>query len=233
MNHLLPLVIFALWMALMAMSTLAFRLFGWMQLRRYPMTIALLSLSLAAPALGGLTYLAKPHARQIVAILRPVKSPPISLPPDCSFFPKDNIWNTSIRELPVDSHSAAYVEAMGSETPLHPDFGSTAGYEFSIVPADETIAFVAFTEAAAESDPGPYRIPDNAVVEEGSDGHALLVDPARCRLYELYGARKTASHEWEASSGAIFDLRSNHLRPSGWTSADAAGLPDSSGTCAL
>jgi len=212
----------------MAISALGFQLFGWAKVKQFPLPLAVLLVSLMAAPLGGITYLARPHALRIRALVHPVNSA-LTLPGDCPFFPKDNVWNTKIDELPVDSHSAAYVAAMGSGIPLHPDFGSSSGYEYSTVGRDETIAFVAFTEAAAESDPGPYRIPDDAVVEEGSDHHVLLVDPARCRLYELYEAKKVASRKWEAASGAIFDLRSNRLRPAGWTSADAAGLPIQAG----
>ena len=81
-----------------------------------------------------------------------------------------------------------------------------------------------FVDYGDESDPGPYPIPLDAPVEGGSDRHVLAVDRDNCKLYELFGATATGDR-WDASSGAVFDLRSNALRPDGWTSADAAGLP--------
>lgn len=224
-NHLQLALIVTQWLALIAISSLVFRTLGWTKLKQYPLTIAVLVLSLMAAPFGGLLMLARPHANRIMALLRPSQSSPIILPGGCSFFPKDNIWNTSIRNLPVDLRSSVYIETMGPDTPLHPDFGSAYGYEYSVAAGDEQVADVTFVDSPAESDPGPYRIPDNAPVEQAPDGHVLAIDPARCQLYELYAAKRTGSHQWEAGSGAIFDLRSNHLRPEGWTSADGAGLP--------
>jgi hypothetical protein len=224
-GHLQLALIVTQWLALIAISSLLLRTLGWTELKQHPLTIAALVLSLMAAPLGGLLMLARPHSNRIMALLRPSQSPPILLPSGCPFFPEDNIWNTGVRDLPVDSRSDQYIETMGPDTPLHPDFGSAYGYEFSVVGGDEKVADVTFVENPAESDPGPYRIPDNAAVEQGPDGHLLAIDPAHCELYELYAAKRTGSHQWEAGSGAIFDLRSNHLRPEGWTSADAAGLP--------
>jgi hypothetical protein len=225
MNHLQLVLIATLWLALIAISSLVFRALGWTKLRQYPLTITILVLSLMAAPIGGLLKLALPHSNRILALLRPSQGPAIILPTGCSFFPEDNIWNTSIRNLPVDSHSSVYIETMGPDLPLHPDFGSSYGYEYSVVGGDEKVADVTFVESPGESDTGPYRIPDNAPVEQAPDGHVLAIDPGHCQLYELYAAKRTGSHQWEAGSGAIFDLRSNKLRPEGWTSADAAGLP--------
>ena len=224
-NYFFASLLVTLWLALTAISSLVFRALGWTKLKQYPLAIAVLVLSLLGTPFGGLLMLARPHAKRIVAILRPLKSSPIILPSGCSFFPQDNVWNTSFRNLPVDPRSSLYIETMGRDDPLHPDFGSAYGYEYSVVGGDEKVADVGFGESPAESDPGPYRIPDNAPVEQDSDGHVLAIDPAHCQLYELYTAKRVGPHQWEAGSGAIFDLRSNRLRPEGWTSGDAAGLP--------
>ena len=106
------------------------------------------------------------------------------------------------------------------------DFGSYAGYgiPYQVVDGSTTLRSVAF-DYDDESDPGPYPIPATPLIEDGSDGHMLLVDRDGCKLYELFAARQSASGAWHAGSGAIWDLSSNALRPDGWTSADAAGLP--------
>ena len=92
------------------------------------------------------------------------------------------------------------------------------------MPANQPKVPVTFTAYGAESDPGPYPVPRGAPVESGSDAH-VLVASADCHLYELYQASPNGNGTWNAASGAIFDLRSDALRPDGWTSADAAGLP--------
>jgi hypothetical protein len=152
----------------------------------------------------------------------------------CPLFPADNVWNARIDRLPVDARSAAYIATIGPEVGLHPDFGSGAwdggpiGIPFAVVAGSQIPAPVSF-EYADESDPGPYPVPADAPVEGGrsstGDRHVLIVDRDRCRLYELYAAYPQADGSWRAGSGAVFDLRSNALRPATWTSADAAGLP--------
>jgi len=134
-----------------------------------------------------------------------------------------------VDQLPVSSHSAAYIGSIGSAKRVHADFGSglwdgaPIGIPISIVPAGTAPVHVAFDDAG-ESDKGPYAIPSNAQVEPG-DGHVIAVATGTCTDYELYDARKSAGGSWSAGSGAVFDLRSDALRPAGWTSADAAGLP--------
>jgi hypothetical protein len=147
----------------------------------------------------------------------------------CSVLPADNIWNTPVDTLPVLSNSSDMVAAIGANTGLHPDFDTNAtdGIPFITVPGTQAKFPATFT-FADESDPGPYAVPLTAPIEGGanSDGdrHAIAVEVDNCVLYELYRAfRQTSS--WVADAGAIFDLKSNVLRPSGWTSADAAGLP--------
>ena len=115
--------------------------------------------------------------------------------------------------------------SVGSGGFLHPDFGSdpSDGIPYSVVPATQAKVGVTFTAYGDESDPGPYPIPTDAKIESGGDAH-VLVASANCHLYELYGAARNGN-SWTAQSGAVFDLNSTALRPAGWTSADAAGLP--------
>jgi hypothetical protein len=148
----------------------------------------------------------------------------------CPVFPADNEWNRDISNDPLDPMSQAYIDHInnnGSGTMMHPDFGSGFGIPYVVVPGTEPRVPVSF-DYADESDPGPYPIPADAPIEGGatSDGdrHILVVDGDACMLYELFSSYYVGPG-WHAGSGAIFDLRSNQLRPDGWTSADAAGLP--------
>jgi hypothetical protein len=144
----------------------------------------------------------------------------------CPLFPADNAWRTDVSSAAVDPHSGAWIAAIGASTHLHPDFGAdpTYGIPYVVVPAAQAKVPITFTDYGDESDPGPYPIPPNAPVEAGGDRH-VLVASGDCHIYELYNARANGRGGWDASSGAVFDLRSNRLRPDGWTSADAAGLP--------
>jgi hypothetical protein len=143
----------------------------------------------------------------------------------CALFPKDNPWRRDITHAPVSRHSAAWVRSIGRRVHLHPDFGSNPSYgiPYAVVPKDQKRVPIHFTAYGDESDPGPYPIPRTARVEAGSDRH-VLVASHNCHLYELFDARRTR-RGWAAASGAVFNLRSDRLRPDGWTSADAAGLP--------
>ena len=147
-------------------------------------------------------------------------------------FPADNPWNTDISQAPVDPRSDALVANIGVEKHLHPDFGTVykgmpLGIPYVVVPGDQPRKAVSF-RYADESDHADYPIPDDAPIEGGGvakgDRHVLVIDRDNWKLYELLGAYK-ASQGWRASAGAIFDLSSNRLRPTGWTSTDAAGLP--------
>lgn len=152
----------------------------------------------------------------------------------CPVFPVDNIWNTSVADLPLDPDSSAFINTIGPTRGLHPDFGSGTwdggpiGIPYDVVDASEPKVNVSF-DYADESDPGPYPIPPDALIEGGSqssgDRHVLVLDRGNCILYELFSAYPQLDGTWQAGSGAIFDLNSNALRTSGWTSADAAGLP--------
>lgn len=149
----------------------------------------------------------------------------------CSVFPADNIWNAPIDTLPVDANSAAYIATIGASTGMHADFGSGTweggpiGIPFVNVPGTQPKVPIHFVAYPKESDPGPYPIPSDAPIEWGSDHHVLVVETGNCVLYELYHAAYQPDGSWNADSGAIFPLNSNALRPDGWTSADAAGLP--------
>jgi len=163
----------------------------------------------------------------------PTKAPPTARPvvgaalAGCPLFPADNPWRRDVSRDPVDPRSSAYIASINSSrTTLHPDFGSNPGYgiPYEVVPQTQPKVPVSFTDYGDESDPGPYPIPSNARIEAGSDAHVLVAQQGACKLFELYNAHRSGSG-WNASSGAVFDLRSNALRPDGWTSADAAGLP--------
>jgi S-layer homology domain len=143
----------------------------------------------------------------------------------CTLFPATNVWNQRIDHLPVAADSATLVGTIGLGEDLHPDFGEYAGYgiPYNVVGPSTPRSAVTFGWED-ESDPGPYPIPASPRIEGGGDRHILMWDVDACRLYELFAAELTPSG-WHAGSGAIWDLRSNALRPDGWTSADAAGLP--------
>jgi hypothetical protein len=143
----------------------------------------------------------------------------------CTVLPATNVWNRRVDTLPVRIDSATLMNRMGLGRYLHPDFGSYPGYGIPINPVTAATpqSPIAFTWPG-ESDAGPYPIPATPKIEGGSDRHILMIDTTACRLWELFAAQK-GTGGWKAGSGAIFDLRSNALRPDGWTSADAAGLP--------
>jgi hypothetical protein len=158
-------------------------------------------------------------------------SPPHLLAaPKCPLFPADNPWNQRVDALPVASNSATIIQSIGGGTGLHADFGSGTyagsliGIPFNVVPGTQPKRRIARFEYAGESDKGPYPIPARPKIEGGSDRHVLIVDRDRCLLYELAGTTRSGSG-WTAWAGAIWNLRSNTLRPETWTSADAAGLP--------
>jgi hypothetical protein len=144
-------------------------------------------------------------------------------------FPAGNALNRDISRLPLDPRSPAYIASIGLGGHLHPDFGTNPGYgiPYTIVGAHQPRVPVRFDAYGEESDPGPYPVPPGAPVEgAGAEGdrHVLVLQRGTCRDYELYSASRSGSG-WSAGSGAVFNLRSNALRPDGWTSADAAGLP--------
>lgn len=150
-------------------------------------------------------------------------------------FPEDNPWNTRVDGLPVDPNSDAIIDSIGREDNLHPDFGANwdggpFGIPYIVVRGNTPKVPVEF-DYADESDPGPYPITADTPIEGGPDAdgdrHMIMIDRDNWTLYELFYAHPPAGpgEPWTAGSGAIFDLDSNELRPAGWTSADAAGLP--------
>lgn len=153
---------------------------------------------------------------------------------DCPMFPADSHWHAKVEGLPVLPNSTSMVATVGTDSALKADFGSGTwdggpiGIPYVVVPANQPKVRVSF-DYDDESDPGPYPIPANPPIEGGpnadGDRHVLIVDKGACKLYELYAAYPQGGGGWTAGSGAIWDLRSNALRPAGWTSADAAGLP--------
>lgn len=154
---------------------------------------------------------------------------------DIEIFPADNPWNTDISQLPVHEYSRTWIQSIGLDKGLHPDFGTVwngapSGIPFVVIPPGQPGVKVQF-EYPDESDPGPYPVPPDAPIEGGpdapqdSDRHVIVLDPQQKRLYELFHCFPQPGGGWIAGSGAIFDLTSNRLRPAGWTSADAAGLP--------
>jgi hypothetical protein len=150
-------------------------------------------------------------------------------------FPDDNPWNQDISTMPVDPNSANLIASIGLSTGVHPDFGTVYngapnGIPYAVVSGTQAPAPINFTAYGDESDPGPYPVPPNAPIEGGpastGDRHVLIIDRDNWKLYELDRAFPlNGGTAWNGDCGAIFNLKSNTLRPAGWTSADAAGLP--------
>jgi hypothetical protein len=164
-----------------------------------------------------------------VALAGGSSAAPLPQAPACPVFPASSPWNQRVDSLPVATGSDTIVASVGLEDHVHADFGSglwegnRIGIPVTVVGKNTPRTRVAF-EYADESDRGPYPIPSNVKIEGGSDRHAILVDRDACKLYELFALQR-AGNRWRAGSGAIWSLLSNKLRPRGWTSADAAGLP--------
>ena len=150
-------------------------------------------------------------------------------------FPSDNPWNQDVSTMPVDPNSANLIASIGLNTGLHADFGTVYdgapnGIPYVVVSGTQSLVAINFTAYGDESDPGPYPVPSNAPIEGGpnssGDRHVLVIDRDHWKLYELaYAFPINGGASWNADCGAAFDLNSNALRPAGWTSADAAGLP--------
>jgi hypothetical protein len=167
-----------------------------------------------------------------VAVIRSAPAAPTAPPTlgGCPVLPVNNIWNVPVDNLPVAARSDDYINTIGRTTSLHPDFGADwnggpFGIPFVVVSQTQPLVNINWTAYGDESDPGPYPVPANAPIEGGSDRHVLVVRQGECKLYELFGATPNGSG-WNADSGAVYTLTLNGpLRPDGWTSADAAGLP--------
>ena len=193
--------------------------------------VGLLGAAVAVAAAPAITHVDGPA--QVTALAERLSWPSGTAPAPviggCSIFPPDNAWNSRIDNAPVRAGSAqtiAKIQSIGGHN-LHPDFGEnpTYGIPFAVVPANQPLVPISFLgNGADESDPGPYPFPLDAPVEAGSDAHVLVLQQGTCRLFELANSARLGSG-WVGSWGAAFDLSSNGLRPLGWTSADAAGLP--------
>jgi hypothetical protein len=182
-----------------------------------------------------LTVAAAIAAASVAALLAGSSAHALRLPAarHCPVFPASSAWNERVDKLPVAANSAQLIASIGLDSPVHADFGSgrwdggPIGIPFDVVSRKTPRSRVSF-DYADESNRVRYPIPRHVHIEGGAnatgDRHAILVDKSSCRLYELYDLRRT-SRGWTAGSGAVWSLRSNHLRPAGWTSADAAGLP--------
>ena len=172
-------------------------------------------------------------AALVLILLAPAPAEALPLPgaPKCPVFPHSSPWNQRVDGLPVATSSAAIIRSIGVDESLHPDFGSglweggPIGIPITVIGSGTRKVRVSF-EYADESDRGPYPIRRNVKIEGGpgadGDRHAIVVDRSTCTLYELYALYPSP---WRAGSGAIWNLRADRLRPEGWTSADAAGLP--------
>jgi hypothetical protein len=170
-----------------------------------------------------------------VAVPSLVSAHPLPGAPGCPVFPADNPWNQRVDRLPVAGNSAQVISTIGVDDPVHPDFGSglyggePIGIPYAVVSSKTRKVPVGF-QYASESDRGPYPLPRGVPIEGGygssGDRHVIVVNRDTCTDYELFAAYPhDGGKRWAAGSGAIFNLRSDHLRPAGWTSADAAGLP--------
>lgn len=162
----------------------------------------------------------------------PLPSPTITTAPHiehCQIFPSDNPWNRDISKDPVDPNSEKYLQyiaRLGGNQSLHADTGGNGqwGIPYVIVDGKQAPVPIDIFDYPDQSNPGPYPIPQDAPHENGDDGHVIALDKDHCMLYELYQGLYVKPG-WKASVAAKFDLKSNTLRPDGWTSADAAGLP--------
>ena len=206
--------------------------------RRFAIAAVTLASSVVVATTGANAARANAASRVEVAVHRYRHDTGVALPgTDCPAFPADNVWNTPITGLPVAAQSATWLASMSSSTTnLHPDYGPSGnphhpyGIPWQVVPPRTAFTHVGLLYAS-ESNRRPYPLTAHTPVEGGSDRHALMVDPRAsatsppCTLFELYDARYRTKARSSAGSGATWNLDSNALRPAGYTSADAAGLP--------
>src|ERR1051325_2221075 len=184
------------------------------------------------------TTSAPTQAETVVPGNSPVVNTPVAATPsesephiaNCAMFPANNIWNARVDALPVHPMSDAWINHIGRDEGFHMDFGSgewdggPIGIPYNIISGSSVTKYTPDFDYADESDPGPYPIPAQPLMEYGSDHHILTVDTDDCKLYEIFDAR-FGNGRWRGGSGAIWDLNVDALRPEAWTSADAAGLP--------
>jgi hypothetical protein len=215
-----------IWLALATLTYLVLRLAGWAKLKQHAFTTLVLLLTVVGLPVWSVSDAVWSNRAMIKYRVWQTyfyHSPMILPSNGCTMLPASNIWNTPVNSLPLAAHSSDYVASIGPDAGLHADLGQRDGIPYTVVDSSAPMNEVVFEERE-ESDAGPYRIPSDAIIENGGDGHVLVMDMDACRLYELFGAKWTGRH-WEAGAGAIFNLKSNALRPPDWTSTDAAGLP--------
>ncbi|HYB22435.1 MAG TPA: hypothetical protein VED41_01470 [Solirubrobacteraceae bacterium] len=187
------------------------------------------ALLLVLAGLPGMT-LAFTHSAQAHTRARRAASPSEF---GCPILPAEDPLNQEIASAPVNPNSANYIASIGASVHLHPDFGTEPSYgiPYTVVGPEQPRVPIKLTKYRSESNPGPYPVPANAPIEGAGknghgDKHVLVVQEGSCTLYEMYDAHRDKSGDgWTAVAGAVFNLRSDALRPEGWTSADAAGLP--------
>ena len=198
--------------------------------RRWPVA----AIGLAGLGVAAIAYAAPTSIVTGATASQPAKrlNPPGPHLGGCPMFPADNAWNQDIASLPLHPLSQQIInkiQSIGGKA-LHPDFGENPlyGIPFVVVPATQPMVPIIYTAYGNESDPGPFPIPPNAPIEGGGgggDSHVLVLQEETCKLYELFAASHNTDGSWSADSGARWDLTTGALRPIGWTSADAAGLP--------
>jgi hypothetical protein len=165
--------------------------------------------------------------------VRPAGGTPTSVG-GCGLFPRNTYWYANVSTLPLHASSAAYVGRIGAGEQVHPDFmagtwqGQPIGMPYAVVPADQPLVPITF-KYQNESDPGPYPIPPDVPIEEGADSagdrHIIIVRQGDCLLHEVFDAHPDGNGGWTGGSGAVWNLNSTGMRPPGWTSGDAAGMP--------
>jgi len=154
----------------------------------------------------------------------------------CPLFPTDSVFNADISRLPVNDQSATWMSNMAQNANLHPDLGTFAqwyGIPINVAPPPTSgVAPIFLYDSESDHPSEGYPIDQNTFIEggpgasSGSDRHALVVNANLCKLYEIYNLQNfTNGQTPQAGSGAVWDLSSDAMRPIGWTSADAAGLP--------
>jgi hypothetical protein len=167
-------------------------------------------------------------------------------------FPVTNPWNEDISQRPVLANSDAMIAQITADlSSTRRTLRAFKEMNFVLVPDAQPTVPINFFDYPDESDldggpypNGLYPIPGNMPIEtwpselngltlqqwqqdvnnDGGDRHAILVQPGSGYLREMWQA-KLVGNNWEASNGAKFNLNTNGLRPAGWTSGDAAGLP--------
>lgn len=161
---------------------------------------------------------------------------PLNGAPNCRLTPANSVWRSNVKTLPTHASSDAFLTTIGKTNDLKADFGSGTwegfpiGIPYAVVPGSQPKVPIVYDQFGAQSDPGPMPIPPSAPVEGdpngGGDRHVLIQDKDSCKIYELYATRRIGGGtSWTAGSGVDWDASSNAMRPAGWTSADAAGLP--------